>query len=983
MKKRVLSILCVWALLMSFAVFARAESDSNAQTAVNRYNVMLVVDGSDSLIQHERTDENGVRYDALKLFLGLLTESGNNVGAIVFDDTIMLDTGILEMENMAAKLSLANRIQNAGTGGYTDIGSAMLQAVNDLEGLTEKNGLPSIILLFSDGNTSFDHSYKLAKSQENAAAALEKAKANDIVIHSIWLNANGAGDSSEITTYTSATGGSYEEVSSAEDLSAAFRRFYTLINKTEYRPAEQRAFNEQGNAEISFSSAEFGIEEVNIVVEVTQPLKGIQVIRPDGRMLSDDEIKDRSIITSRYHLLKIPYPENGNWTVCLSGEPGNTVDVSMLYNFSFTSYLEIAHDPEDVIFAEPFEFTLQIFDDIQDKVSFSDLVSMDAVLNIYDTKRHTTEYLTMEATKNGNYTVPYDFEPGAYSVFATIGCGTFVTKTNEIDLSLEYGVTGTLNAQNDPRDSLRIVPHSFAVTLQDATMGNLQKKTLETMDAVLYIRDKATGDTIELPLTATEMSSLVTESLLAPGEYCVYAEVGKDTFHLKSEQVDVSVKDIAMNAEVSAATDIGMQRESLLKIPFTFSVKVDDVDSGAVRMQDLKAMECVLSILERETEEVVATLGMKPEKEGYYSVYSELDTGTYVAYARLSYEDYELTTDEITIDVSPAASAVLSVNSDSEKLLHGKEYSFTMQLSDLDVESISDRETALLDAVLHIFNEETQQMTDYSMTAGTSGEYLLAQTFTDGSYTVSADLSYRGKQIAATEPAYYFITNGAPVPAEDISQTIQTIVFKGGAFTVDLSTLFTDPEGDMLAIEVVSNHPEAVHRNGDTITVECLNLGREVMTVKAVDELGAESELHITLEEKNLTILVLIVTVVVLLLVLVAVVSYIRWKNNLKCKIEISLESFNDNDASWATLSPLYNFRGKKTLNKLGTVDGVSARDYYFEATKDPNLCYFRGKKTFYDEAGKAVNKVSIQNGTHFRIYFDSEKTIGLEIETN
>ena len=54
---------------------------------LSRFNIQLVIDGSGSLVNGSgATDPNGLRYDAINMFLALLTNEGNNVGAIVFDD---------------------------------------------------------------------------------------------------------------------------------------------------------------------------------------------------------------------------------------------------------------------------------------------------------------------------------------------------------------------------------------------------------------------------------------------------------------------------------------------------------------------------------------------------------------------------------------------------------------------------------------------------------------------------------------------------------------------------------------------------------------------------------------------------------------------------------------------------------------------------------------------------------------------------------
>ena len=75
----------VFSITLASGWSGTADAEENFSLA-NRYNVMLVVDKSGSLrdIDGVGTDPDGLRFDALRLFLGLLTEKGNNVGLIAF-----------------------------------------------------------------------------------------------------------------------------------------------------------------------------------------------------------------------------------------------------------------------------------------------------------------------------------------------------------------------------------------------------------------------------------------------------------------------------------------------------------------------------------------------------------------------------------------------------------------------------------------------------------------------------------------------------------------------------------------------------------------------------------------------------------------------------------------------------------------------------------------------------------------------------------
>ena len=82
-------------------VLAIAFSGKNAETVMaasddgaNRMNVVFVLDESGSM---SGSDANELRYEAVDLFLGIATDTGNYMGAVSFDDTIVLQENINEI----------------------------------------------------------------------------------------------------------------------------------------------------------------------------------------------------------------------------------------------------------------------------------------------------------------------------------------------------------------------------------------------------------------------------------------------------------------------------------------------------------------------------------------------------------------------------------------------------------------------------------------------------------------------------------------------------------------------------------------------------------------------------------------------------------------------------------------------------------------------------------------------------------------------
>ena len=404
------------ALLLTLALAALLASPALAVTqlssaSVNRYNVMLVIDGSGSLTQTSApTDPTGLRYDSLKLFLGLLTNSGNNVGAIVFNQDLMLNSGLQALTGQTQKLALAQQIEDAGVGGDTDIGGALLTAVQTLQGKTAENGLPSAIVLLSDGNTDLPSATDAEKAQsaDDEEKAIQLAAGDNIPVYGIWLNANNSGSADEMQNITSRTGGDYEEVKAASDLTAAFERFYTLINNTSELPVGPDTFDASGSADLTFTVPSFGVEEVNIIMKSEQ-VSAIRVTQPDATEMSSGDLAANTISTREYQMLKLVSPQAGTWTLHIEGTPGAPIDISMLCNSTLSAALSIPNLQDAYKIGATQEFDCTVTDSAKGALTNDDYQKLTATLCLIDSK-------TQQQTET-----PMVFDGSGFTADATFG----------------------------------------------------------------------------------------------------------------------------------------------------------------------------------------------------------------------------------------------------------------------------------------------------------------------------------------------------------------------------------------------------------------------------------------------------------------------------------------------------------------------------------------------------------------------------------
>lgn len=401
-------LLMVWSLLLCQPALATAQAISNQD--LERFNVMLVIDGSGSLVYgSDATDANGLRYDALDLFLALLTNSGNQVGAIVFDDdaqNYLLNTGLQPVSGKPDKLALSEQIRNAGTRNDTDIGSALLTAVETLNAQSAQNGMESVIILFSDGRTDLgDNEEAYNTSLENKETAITTAQAAGIPVYSICLNATPVADPAELQEISTRTSGDFVSVSSPEDLTGAFESFYNLIFATSSSERVTSTFPADGTLRFDIDVPTYGAEEVNIILD-TDGVGQVQLNAPSGP-LTAAEVEDFTMSGGDYDVIKLVDPEVGRWNLTLSGVPQDNVTINVIYNIDSTAVLSTADGNTDYGAGDTVTLQAQLYQGgapITDSSVTSEYTVSLSLTNMAD---GSVETVDMVPGSNGQFT--YDF----------------------------------------------------------------------------------------------------------------------------------------------------------------------------------------------------------------------------------------------------------------------------------------------------------------------------------------------------------------------------------------------------------------------------------------------------------------------------------------------------------------------------------------------------------------------------------------------
>lgn len=381
-------------IILSIVPFLSFAADSD--TAINRFNVVFVIDASTSM---KYSDEKNNRFEATDLFLGMLANDGNYVGTVVFNGNVS-STDITAVNGNSAKKALSNSIRNSKLNADTNIGGALLKATNLLTEKANKN-LPSIIILLSDGNTDFDDPEKIKESKKQKETALEIARDNDYAIYSVCLNSDGNADGKELQSISNATkGGMFEEVSNSADLKDVFDKFYTRIYGTKSSKLVDDTIDKNGEIVKDFTVSDVGVEEVNIAV--FGEVNNCTVKDPTGKELSKSELEDLTFSAETFKLIKLINPEKGNWTFIANGKPGSKITVVKTYNVNLSVKTQIENESDAYKVNTPINIFAKICENNQEVTDLSKYSGFKATVKITDYDGNVVyEDEVTNATNNG------------------------------------------------------------------------------------------------------------------------------------------------------------------------------------------------------------------------------------------------------------------------------------------------------------------------------------------------------------------------------------------------------------------------------------------------------------------------------------------------------------------------------------------------------------------------------------------------------
>ncbi|GGD59330.1 vWA domain-containing protein [Paenibacillus nasutitermitis] len=474
-------------------------SPVHAGQDTSQIDAVLVLDVSKSM---STSDPGKIGNEAMKMFIDMLSEQGNQVGIVAYTDQIEREKALLNIKSSADKKNLKSFIDQLNRGAYTDISVGVKEAIQILDDGADPNHEPMIIVL-ADGNNDFNASTgrTQAKSDADMDKAIKEANDSGVPIYTIGLNANGKLNEAALARISDLTGGKSFATASADDLPNILSEIFASHLELNVVPVDSiTADGSYQNVKISVPNA--NVLEANISIMSAKPVEA-KLVDPSGSSIaipSDNVLLSKS---KSYTLLKLLKPSEGDWTLQIKGVKRDKIDINLVFNYDLT----LAIDPlASTTYSQgdkvPFSsYLVSGGKKLEDKTQYS---NMSAVLLVKDLDTGTTQEFPMENAGDhfeGTYKVA---EKHDYEIRVKAKEASFFRETDPVTITAKAGTSGQTTTQPAGNDKkpFPVVPVILGVAglavllvaayyvlklLKQANRGFVGQLVIE-------IRDENTGD---------------------------------------------------------------------------------------------------------------------------------------------------------------------------------------------------------------------------------------------------------------------------------------------------------------------------------------------------------------------------------------------------------------------------------------------------------------------------------------------------------
>ncbi|GAB6927355.1 hypothetical protein JCM10914A_13380 [Paenibacillus sp. JCM 10914] len=407
----------------------------------SKIDAVLVMDASNSM---KNSDPDRVSNEAMKMFIDMLSTTGDKVGVVSYTDRIQREKALLEIQSEADKKSLKEFIDQLDRGPYTDISVGLDEAVKVLKQGMDPAHAPMIVVL-ADGNNELDPNTGKTNQQasEQLKAAVDEAKGSGIPIYTIGLNADGKLNKEALADLADQTGGKSFTTSSADELPQILSEIFASHQQLNIVPVKSITGNGDYQ-EVTVHVPNGNVLEANISIMSSSPVD-LKLIDPSG---VEQTIPSANVLRSTsnsYSLLKLLQPEQGDWKLHVKGVSQDKIDINLVFNYD----LELMMDPPPSSVKAGDSIAIQAYlvsngQKLQDSELYSNMTARLLVKDVDTGDESEVELENKGDRFEGKYQLPKEHE---YELRVRAEEQSFYRESASVTISAKTGSTAGAGSQ--------------------------------------------------------------------------------------------------------------------------------------------------------------------------------------------------------------------------------------------------------------------------------------------------------------------------------------------------------------------------------------------------------------------------------------------------------------------------------------------------------------------------------------------------------
>lgn len=438
--KITLSLFLTLSLLLIYLPQSLPIADAAAAGQASQIDAVLAVDVSNSM---NTSDTDKIGNEAMKMFIDMLSTTGDKVGIVAYTDKVQREKALLEIKSPSDKEDLKEFIDGLDRGPYTDTAVGITEAMKVLQNGADPNHEPMIVLL-ADGNNDFAKNSGRTQSQSDKemAQAVQEAKDAGIPIYTIGLNADGKLNKEALEDLANQTNGKSFSTNTAEDLPQILSEIFASHLKLKVVPIKSMTGNGKFQ-EVTINVPNANVLEANISIMSSKPVETV-LVDPSGTEIS---VPSDNVLLSKsksYSLIKLLTPAEGDWKLKVKGASKDKIDINLVFNYD----LELAIDPIPSKTYKPgdkLDIRASLTSNGQQLPNTELYTNMNAVLVVKDLDNSTTEEIKLTNTGDsfeGSYTIADKHE---YELIVRAEEKSFYRETEPVTISAK-GATSSGSA---------------------------------------------------------------------------------------------------------------------------------------------------------------------------------------------------------------------------------------------------------------------------------------------------------------------------------------------------------------------------------------------------------------------------------------------------------------------------------------------------------------------------------------------------------